>query len=117
GTAGDGIDAVDGAMDGVDAGGGIVRLVGGAEREGVGEHQGALEAAPRVTLVEPGLSSTGDHEGMGRLHQEGASSAEQDGDLAVDLPGDAVGAEVAMLIHVAVNVPREPNLRPRRPRR
>ncbi len=93
--AGHRVSAVDAGVDLVDRVGGGVRLGLGAEGHRVGQDQGALQAFPRVPLVHGGLVGAGDHEGMGRVHQQGPRATEEHGDLAVHLPRDACGSEVA----------------------
>ena len=94
----DGVDAVDARVHLVDLVGGRVRLGLRAEREGVRQDQRALQPLPRVALVHGGLVRAGHHERVRRLHEQRTRAAEEHGDLAVHLPRDAVGPEVAAVL-------------------
>jgi len=93
GDAGDLVDPVDALVDEIDPAGRFQGLLPRPEGDRVGHLQRALEALPRVALVEPRLASAGQYEWVGGLHQQGTRAAEQHGRLPVDLPGDRTRPE------------------------
>lgn len=95
------VHALDPLVDGVDPVGGRSRLRLGTERDRVGEQERALQPPPRIAFVEAGLASTGDHERMRRLHEHSSGAAEENRDLAMDLPRDRAGPEEAEVAHGA----------------
>src|SRR6266511_19225 len=99
--ASDGIDAVHFLMDQVDPAGGLLCLLSGPESEGERELKRPFHSLPRVAFVKAGLTSSSQDQGMGRLHQEGPGSSEEDGGLSVHLPGGRVRPEKPRSVPIA----------------
>ena len=78
-------------VDLVDAIGGGMGLGLRAERDRVGEHQVRWSRFHGLRSYIRGLARAGDDERVRRLHQQRPRAAEQHGDLAMHLPGDALG--------------------------
>src|SRR6266536_842749 len=99
--ASDRIDAVHVLMDQVDPAGGLLCLLSGPEREGEGELERAFPSFPWIAFVETGLASSSQDQRMGRLHQEGPGSSEEDCGLPVHLPRGRVRPEKPHSIRIA----------------
>src|SRR5205085_5264609 len=100
---------VDTIVDGVDGVGGTLDLVGQAKRHVEHDVEGAPESAGAAVWIghkEAMVGDTSSDERMGDLEQDGRVPDDQQHDLAVDLPGDAVKLALAVRRDMGATVQR-----------